>query len=134
MARSNEIVGHYINDRLTCTSCSHALGLETGDREVTRWDVEPSDTCEECKEPMHPEAQTYTIGNNMPGYMPDSEPFTVVGTFDDAKRALIDELKLAEDYANSEEEAEEYSEAAEDVNLWSSPDTIRVGNLVYWIH
>lgn len=78
-------------------------------------------------------ANTYIIGNNMPGYMPDAEPFAVVGTFDDAKQALIDELKFAEDYANNEEEAEEYAEAAEDVNLWSGPDTIRVGNLVYWI-
>lgn len=77
---------------------------------------------------------TYIIGNNMPGYMPDSEPFTVEGTFDEAKRALIDELLFAAEYAATEEEAEELTNAAEDVNLWSGPDSIYVGNYVYWIH
>ena len=77
---------------------------------------------------------TYVIGNNMPGYMPDSEPFTVEGTFDEAKRALISELLFAAEYAATEEEAEDLTHAAEDVNLWSRPDSIYVGNYVYWIH
>ena len=75
---------------------------------------------------------TYIIGNNMPGYMPDSEPFTVEGTFDDAKRALIGELFFAAEYADREE-ANELVSAAEDVNLWRRPDSIRAGNYVYWI-
>lgn len=74
----------------------------------------------------------YVIGNNMPGYLPDAEPFVVDGTFDDAKRALIHELLFAADYAE-EEEAEDLTHAAEDVNLWSRPDDIRVGSYVYWI-
>lgn len=76
---------------------------------------------------------TYVIGSNMPGYLPDSEPFTVTGTFDDAKRALIDEILFQADYANNEEEAEELTLAAEEVNLWSDCDDISVGNWVYWI-
>lgn len=76
---------------------------------------------------------TFVIGNNMPGYMPDSDPFTVEGTFDEAKRALISELLFAAEYAATEEEAEDLTHAAEYVNLWRRPDTIRVGNYVYWL-
>lgn len=76
---------------------------------------------------------TYVIGNNMPGYLPDAEPFAVDGTFEDAKRALINELLFSADYADTEEEAEDLTHAAEDVNLWSRPDDIRVGGHVYWI-
>jgi hypothetical protein len=78
-------------------------------------------------------ATTYIIGNNMPGYLPEAEPFTVVGTFEDAKRALIDELLFLADNADDEDEAQELDEAAQDVNLWSRPDNISVGNHVYWI-
>jgi hypothetical protein len=73
----------------------------------------------------------YVIGNNMPGYLPDSEPFAV-DTFEDAKQALIDELLWAAEYAE-EEEATDLTHAAEDINLWSRPDSVTIGNTAYWI-
>lgn len=134
MATAKDIVAHMIAGKCICTACTTANATAIPeDSEITRWDCETSDVCDMCHRPLHADAKVYVIGSNMPGYMPDSEPFTVVGTFDEAKRALIDELKFAEDYANNEEEAEEYCHAAEDLNLWSGPDSIHVANLVYWI-
>lgn len=76
---------------------------------------------------------SYVIGNNLPGYLPDSDPFVIEGTFDEAKRALIDELLWQADVADTEEEAEELTEAAEDVNLWNGPDTLSLCDRCYWI-
>ena len=77
---------------------------------------------------------SYVIGFNMPGYMPDMEPYQV-DTFDEAKRCLISELKIAEDDADSEESAIEFSLEAEDVNLWSSEGTTNEmpDGYCYWI-
>ena len=133
MARPNDIVGHFIDDRLTCTTCSHKLGLETTDREITRWDIDTSDLCDVCRGPMHPLSSVYVIGSNMPGYLPDSEPFTIVGTFEDAREALIGELDHALTYAANDEEETEIREAIEDVECWSGPDSVRVGMYIHWI-
>ena len=91
----------------------------------------------------------FHTGHNMPGYMPmNDEPPYAYETFDDAKADLIDELKRAEDhygmgaesYDRAEQMAEACCNAAEEVNLWSSPDAIHVCSdephdlgEVYWI-
>lgn len=75
----------------------------------------------------------YTVGFNMPGYLPEMEPYAV-DTADEAKRAMIDEILRDADNAESDR-ADELSHLAEDLNLedvslgWS--DT--VGNIHYWI-
>lgn len=78
-------------------------------------------------------SSVFVIGNNLPGYMPDSEPYAITGTLDDARRALIADLLFEADYAPNEEDAEDYTAAAEDVNLWSGPDSVSVCGRVYWI-
>lgn len=78
------------------------------------------------------ESPRYVVGWNLCGYMPDSEP-AEVEDFETAKRCLIDDLKRAEEDAESEEEAEDYCHAAEDVNLWSTPQTVIVRGCAYWI-
>jgi hypothetical protein len=80
------------------------------------------------------EMNAYIIGSNMPGYLPDSEPYAVVGTFDDAKRSLIADLWYEEINAIDEDEATDYSHAQQAVNLWSGPNSIHCGQYVYWIH
>jgi hypothetical protein len=76
----------------------------------------------------------YTIGWNMPGYLPEMEPYTV-DTADEAKRAMIDELLRHADQANTEAEAFVLTMQAEELNLtnvdagWS----FNVSNLAYWI-
>lgn len=60
---------------------------------------------------------------NMPGCLPEMEPMEFE-TFDEAKRAIIDELKAAEDRAESEDEAEDFCSLAEDVNLESRPFSV----------
>jgi hypothetical protein len=80
-------------------------------------------------------AHMFTYGSNTPGYLPDSEPWTV-HTFAEAKAGLISDLKYAENNAamnEDEHSAEDFCAAAEDVNLWSSPCTILAGNLAWWI-
>lgn len=78
-------------------------------------------------------SSVFVIGNNMPGYMPDAEPYTITGTLDDARRALIADLLWEADHAPNEEDAAFYTEAAEDVDLWTGPDTVYVCGRVYWI-
>lgn len=73
----------------------------------------------------------YAHGSNMPGCMPDS--LFVSATFADAQAATIWDLKFYEDVASSEDEAEEYCAAAEDVNLWSGPDSVTVAGRVFYI-
>lgn len=80
---------------------------------------------------------TYTIGFNIVGYLPEMEPYTA-DTADEAKRAMIDELKRDEESAldgEGEPLANELCHAAEDLNLedvslgWSAI----IGNVSYWI-
>lgn len=72
--------------------------------------------CDECQDERLP----FVAGWNMPGYMPDCEP-AAFATFDEAKRYIIAQLKIAEEEAESEEEAETLATFAEDVNLESGP-------------
>ena len=79
----------------------------------------------------------YTIGWNMPGYLPEMEPYTL-DTADEAKRAMIDELERAADMSdavNDHSIAEDLSNAAEDLNLCdvSNGWDATIGNLAYWI-
>ena len=76
---------------------------------------------------------TYLIGRNMCGYMPDSEPYELE-SFEAAKKALIgDLLYWADDEALSDDIATDFTHAAEDVNLWSTPGTIIVNGWAFWI-
>lgn len=134
MTRPNDIVGYIIENQVMCSGCvaDNAI-IPDAESEIARWDAEPSDVCIACCEPLHPDSAVYIIGNNMPGYLPDSEPYTVVGTFEDAKKALISDLWFEEENAIDEEDAEEYANAQQDVNLWSGPDNIHCGQYIYWI-
>lgn len=79
---------------------------------------------------------SFFTGHNTPGYLPDTDqPAHEFRTFEDAKLALLSDLEFATDYAADEDEAEEFSSAAEDVNLWSGPDSVHIDsvNTVYWI-
>lgn len=73
----------------------------------------------------------YIVGRNMPGYMPDSDPF-VFFDLGSAKRALIEDLKSAE----SEESAEIFrSEAESVVHVGESYTSATMPDgLVYWIN
>jgi hypothetical protein len=82
-------------------------------------------------------ATNYAVGQNEPGCLPDNSPI-VRSTFDDAKAALIWDLKFWEDSAEDEATAEAFCAAAEDVNLWAATDRtdaweIMVGGRVFWI-
>jgi len=144
-----------LTNRTLCPSCAFtridmASSEESGP--IMRYDLDPDDTCtcDVCGTACAPDnvtGETYIIGSNMPGYMPDSEPFTVVGTFDDAKAALLDTL---ESEANSvmggcghddpDDDCEEcelmrdIEDAIAEVKDWDdSGDSVSVGNYVYWI-
>jgi hypothetical protein len=71
----------------------------------------------------------------MPGYMPDSDPF-VFFDLGSAKRALIEDLKYSEEYAESEESAEIFcSEAESVVHVGESYTSATMPDgLVYWIN
>lgn len=86
----------------------------------------------------------YSIGQNIPGYLPMADEPTLFTTHDDAKRALIDVILNAADNAacmDNETHAESLSAAAEDVNLWSGDDYTIVTDperkhdlgIAYWI-
>lgn len=84
----------------------------------------------------------YATGHNTPGYLPEADVH-YCETFEEAKSILIHDLKFAEDYAETEEAAENFAEAAEDVNLWSGPDSLVVDDrpdnehslgVAYWIN
>lgn len=80
---------------------------------------------------------TYTLGWNMPGYLPEMDPYEIEGA-DAAKRAMIDELERDADNADAGDEherANELSALAEDLNLSDVSDgwSATVGNLAYWI-
>lgn len=69
----------------------------------------------------------YAVGSNVPGYLPDGDgPTYITDSFEDAKRYLIHEIKFQENYADDEDAAENFCAAAEEVNLWSSPQSITV--------
>ncbi len=77
----------------------------------------------------------YIVCWNMPGCLPEMEP-EEHETFDSAKRSLIDELKACEDQAPSEDVAEDFCHAAEDVNVWTDGDpchSVSIGGYIYSI-
>ena len=76
----------------------------------------------------------YAVGWNMPGYMPDTEPY-VHATFEEARADVIEELNRAiDDYG---EEAEElcipYELAIAEFESATSPITVTVGKYLWWI-
>lgn len=77
---------------------------------------------------------TFTAGWNIPGCLPDSIPEDFE-TLDDAKQYLIWSIKnIFEEEAETEEQAESFCAAAEDVNLWSGEDSLIVNHVAFWIH
>lgn len=97
----------------------------------------------------------YTVGHNMPGYMPESDPW-ITADYESAKGSLIDNMERAADFhddsaraheeagdipAASEEHtyAEELSAACEDLNLCTAGDEnggafgVTIGNMHYWL-
>ena len=79
----------------------------------------------------------YNIGWNMPGYLPEMEPYTC-DTAEDAKRAMIDELLRHADVLDDSDRpdvANQCAFAMEDLNLsdvsqgWDAT----IGNYAYWI-
>lgn len=60
----------------------------------------------------------YIAGCNMAGYMPDGE-LCEFETQDEAKRYIISLIKMSEELAETETDAETLSAFAEDVNLQS---------------
>lgn len=75
----------------------------------------------------------YSVGDNMPGYLPDTDEPCMHETFDDAKICLIETLKLNEYRADTEDEAEQFSFAAEHANHWTNPSLTLINGRVYWI-
>ena len=94
--------------------------------------------------------QYFAVGHNMPGYLPESEPW-IYTTFGDAKTDLIGTMNNDADFlddvargphsgldAETKEryhtEAEELSAACEDLNLSNGPEWgTTIGNTSYWI-
>lgn len=74
----------------------------------------------------------YVIGSNIPGYLPDSDPYET-SSFEEAKSDLIASLLCEADYAINDEDAESYTDAAADVRSWTGPDTVYVCGRAYWI-
>ena len=80
----------------------------------------------------------YVVGSNMPGYMPDSEPWATSSWFD-AQAAMIDELLRDADTVEDESIAEELTAAAEDLNLCQGDSSgitqwfEIIDNRSYWI-
>lgn len=84
----------------------------------------------------------YAYGHNFAGYLPESDVH-YVRDFDDAKAGLISDLLFAAEYEDSEDLAENLTNAAEDANLWGEMDEeawlVRVDldrsiPMAYWIH
>lgn len=74
----------------------------------------------------------FSAGSNNPGFLPDSTP-DGFPTFDDAKRAVIAAMRSDADDAETEEQAEDLTHAAEDVNLESGPFRVTVAGREYWV-
>jgi hypothetical protein len=79
----------------------------------------------------------------MPGYLPESDPYTVEGTEDWARRALAEDVDRAWDqhafghlYGQSEAECDtcaEYMQAMDDLLLGTAPITVYADGLAYWV-
>jgi hypothetical protein len=82
-------------------------------------------------------ATHYISGTNYSGYLPDVIP-TESATFEEAKQALIAEILWEADHNTSDDVADALAALAEDVNLWSRPDSVTVadpcGDRAWWIY
>jgi hypothetical protein len=75
----------------------------------------------------------YAAGWNMPGYMPEMD-VAHFDNFDDAKRYIIDEMLSVADSVEDEDDAEEITNDAEDVNLESREFVYGpYDGYVYWV-
>lgn len=81
----------------------------------------------------------YIVGQNMVGYLPESEPYAY-SSWEDAKAGLIWEVDRAGDHLcdgdeDMRAEADELSGEMEDLNLSNGPEwgTV-VGYMSYWIN
>ena len=75
----------------------------------------------------------YSVGTNIPGYLPDNIP-SIHETWDAAKRRLISDMLWIADHTDSEDEAMELTAAAEDVNFCSPRYfDVTIGDYVWWI-
>ena len=81
---------------------------------------------------MQPNKHRFTAGTNMPGHMPDTEP-TEFDNLESAKRWLIECIKIEEECAGTEDEAEELAAFAEDVNLQNNEFSAQCLGKVYWV-
>lgn len=71
----------------------------------------------------------YSAGYNMPGYMPEMDPFET-DDFDDAREFIVDELDNAGDIAANSDDADaanECEDAKEDAENWTA-----TGGNMYW--
>lgn len=75
----------------------------------------------------------WVAGYNMPGCLPEMEPFATA-VHEDAKRFLIDELlRHADSEAVEEDEAITLTHSAEDLNLVNGAWDDTIGNTAYWL-
>jgi hypothetical protein len=84
---------------------------------------------------------SYTVGTNVPGYMPEATPeryYTLADAMAHIVRELEDDAdRLSEldpdEYDETLPDVGEYDAAIADVLTWIEPGTIVVGNRAYWI-
>ena len=89
-------------------------------------------------EKLMEDVPVYMVGNNMPGYMPDSAPYAVA-TAERAVECLIEDLATHAFDCEGTEEEQEALRAIRfvktfDTNEMKSDVLVHVGNYVYWIH
>ncbi len=77
----------------------------------------------------------YVIGSNMPGYMPDSDPFEC-STFNHARDCIVEELRMRRDDFDTAEHDTGFNAAIEEVQRlkkgeeWTSAT---IAGYVYWL-
>jgi len=87
----------------------------------------------EVEEPDAPK-QVWSSGWNIPGYLPEVEPLNF-DTWQQAIDALLDEATTAYDTAETNEDAQLYLDAKDQIGRLE-PDTnacLRVGNYIWWV-
>jgi hypothetical protein len=80
---------------------------------------------------MIDEPPFFTSGFNLECHAPDMIPHECA-TFAEAKAALIDELLWFADHAEDSLLADELSGLAENVNLWTGPDSVVSSDDTEW--
>jgi hypothetical protein len=78
----------------------------------------------------------FVAGWNMPGYLPDTEPFTF-DSFEEAKADVIEELRTDVFHLEAADapldRIRPFVEAIAEVESWTEPNSIEVGLWAYWI-